>query len=314
MNRSTHAPAIPMSTRAMPNERVLSPALQAATGILDVMDVGRTHYYADAWGEWPAVVLIHSVNAAASAFEMRPIFDALKGRRRVFALDLPGFGRSERADREYTPELYAKAIERFVVDVVSPQGAPVDAVALSLSSEFLARAAHRSPGLFRSLTLLSPTGFSAKQDRGALAQSVLSRVLHLPLLSGGLFKLVTTERSIRYFLKKSFVGPVDEGLVRYAAETAAMPGAKHAPLTFLSGKLFTPHADKALYEPLTVPTTVVYDQDAYSDFDRLDAIARANPRIVGERVAPTKGMPQFEQTPRVVELIERVEARARVSA
>lgn len=52
-------------------------------------------------GEGAPVVLVHSVNAAASSFEMRPLFEGLRGERPVLAFDLPGFGRSQRGPRRY---------------------------------------------------------------------------------------------------------------------------------------------------------------------------------------------------------------------
>lgn len=290
---------------ASPSARDLPPAIGAETGRLDVMGVGGVGYYKDTSGSGPAVVLIHSINAAASAYEMRALFEAFRGRRRVFALDLPGFGRSQRGDRAYSPAMYAEAIERFIVDVASPQGEAVDAVALSLSSEFLARVAVRAPELFRSLTFLSPTGLGPSRPDGGPAGSVLRRGLQLGPLSSGVFRLLRTQPSIRYFLEKSFVGTVDEGLVRYATQSAAASGAKFAPLKFIAGDLFTPDALRSLYEPLAVPTRVIYDQDPHTRFDKLEALTRSNPRVSSHRVAPTLGMAQIERTAEVVAVIEQ---------
>jgi len=283
---------------------VLPAAIGADTGSLAVRGVGSISYYQDTGGEGPAVVLIHSINAAASSYEMRPLFEALRGRRRVFALDLPGFGRSDRAARAYTPALYADAIERFVIDVASPQGQPIDLVALSLSSEFAALTANRSPALFRSLTLLSPTGLGPPRAPGGASRGILRGVLGVGPVAAGLFRLLRTEGSIRYFLSKSFVGRPDEGLVRYALQTAAVPDAQHAPVAFVRGDLFDADAFGSLYAPLKVPTRVVYDRDAYSSFERLDALTQANAMVTAHRLAPTLGMPQFERTAEVIDLIE----------
>ncbi len=297
------------SVFAGPQHGAAAPGLPAAigadTGSLAVRGVGTLGYYQDTTGEGPAVVLLHSINAAASSYEMRPLFEALRGRRRVFALDLPGFGRSQRGARAYTPALYAEAIERFIIDVASPQGQPVDLVALSLSSEFAALAANRSPALFRALTLLSPTGLGKPRASGGAARGIFCGALGVGPVASGIFRLLHTEGSIRYFLAKSFVGRPDEGLVRYALQTAAVPEAQHAPVAFVRGDLFDADAFGSLYSPLKVPTRVVYDRDAYSSFDRLDALTQANPLISAHRVAPTLGMPQFERTAEVVELIEK---------
>ncbi|MEZ4717272.1 MAG: hypothetical protein R2851_14485 [Caldilineaceae bacterium] len=55
----------------------------------------------------------------------------------------------------------------------------------------------------------------------------------------------------------------------YAYATSHQPGARHAPLYFLSGQLFTPDALNKLYAPLTVPTLILYDQDPNISFERL---------------------------------------------
>jgi pimeloyl-ACP methyl ester carboxylesterase len=51
----------------------------------------------------PLLLLVHSVNAAGCAAEMRPLFDPAHQTRPVLGIDLPGFGISDRNDRAYTP-------------------------------------------------------------------------------------------------------------------------------------------------------------------------------------------------------------------
>jgi hypothetical protein len=41
-------------------------------------------------GEGPPLLLLHSVNAAASAAEVRPLHEHYRATRTVFSLDLPG--------------------------------------------------------------------------------------------------------------------------------------------------------------------------------------------------------------------------------
>src|SRR3712207_5691746 len=69
---------------------------------------GRLSYYVA--GEGPPLLLIHSINAAGSAYEVRPIFEPMRQRHRVFAVDLPGFGFSDRRERNYSVRLYADAV------------------------------------------------------------------------------------------------------------------------------------------------------------------------------------------------------------
>lgn len=120
---------------------------------------GRLCYYVK--GEGPPLLLLHSINAAASAAEVKPIFEHACMRYRVYAPDLPGFGFSDRSSRSYDIGLYVDAVLDMLQVIADDAGAvALDAAALSLSSEFLARAAVAQPERLRSLSLVNPTGFA----------------------------------------------------------------------------------------------------------------------------------------------------------
>ncbi len=260
---------------------------------------GWLNAYVDRSAAGRPLVLIHSVNAAASAYEMGPLFRHYRGQRPVYALDLPGYGQSNRLERDYTPQLFADAIAEFVETQV---GEPADVAALSLGCEFTARAALARPELFHSLALISPSGLGSASSGRASQQTEargiadgLHRGLAFPLWGRALFDLIASRRSIEFFLKKSFEGPVTPGLVDYGYATAHQPGAEHVPLRFIAGMLFTPDAAATLYEPLAVPTLALYDQDYFVGFDVLPQVLQANPRWQAVRIAPTRGLPHFEK-------------------
>ncbi|HEU4410700.1 MAG TPA: alpha/beta fold hydrolase [Polyangiaceae bacterium] len=271
----------------------LRKAIDADTHVIESADAGSIAYYADPSGSGPALVLVHSVNAAASSYEVKPIFEHFRGTRPVYALDLPGFGLSERADRAYTPRLYASAILHVLRQVAAKGG---HLLALSLSSEFAALAALEAPELVRSLTLIAPTGFERPGSR-PLAERLrlaVAKAAALPGLGRALFEGVVRRPVIDYFLRKVFVGEVDQGLARYAFETAHRPGAWHAPRAFLRGSLFTPDIREA-YARLREPVLVLHDRDPYGVAEEIDAFVRAHGSWRAQRVGPSQGMPQFER-------------------
>ncbi len=260
---------------------------------------GWLNAYVDRSAAGRPLVLVHSVNAAASAFEMGPLFRHYRGKRPVYALDLPGYGQSNRLQRDYTPQLFADAIVEFLASQV---GEPADVVGLSLGCEFVARAALARPDLFHSLVLISPSGLGSASSGRASQQTEargiadnLHRAFSFPLWGRALFDLIATRRSIEFFLKKSFEGPVTPGFVDYGYATAHQPGAEHVPLRFIAGLLFTPDAAMTLYQPLSVPTLVLYDQDYFVGFDALPQLLQANPHCKALRIAPTRGLPHFEK-------------------
>ncbi|NJN36979.1 MAG: alpha/beta fold hydrolase [Nitrospiraceae bacterium] len=241
-------------------------------------------------------MLLHSINAAPSTYEVKPLFEHYQGQRPVFSLDLPGFGFSERGDRPYTPEMYAAAILDFLTHI---GGEAADVVALSLSGEFVARAALAQPRpegtRFHSVTMVSPTGFGVDgatnpQDyaRRSVAFARVARFLTFPLWSGQLYRLLTTRRSIRYYLGQSFVGKPPADFVDYCYATTHQLGARFAPLVFLSGKLFTWDASQTIYAQLARPTLVIYDRDPNMRFDMLPALLSQNAHWRAVQIAPAR--------------------------
>lgn len=210
-------------------------------------------------GKGPPLLLVHSVNAAASAAEVRPLYEHFRATRTVFAPDLPGYGFSPRLDIAYTPRLMTDALHAVCAEIRRRCGAgPVDVLGVSLGCEFVARAALEQPAHWGRLALVSPTGFMGRRAwRGAPGSTRkvpgLHAVLAVPLWGGPLFRALTRPGVVRYFLERTWGAKnIDETMYRYAVATAKVPGAEHAPLHFLGAGLFS--ADiHSVYEGLQQP-------------------------------------------------------------
>lgn len=229
-------------------------SLQLACGNVTVFESGHGQ----------PLLLIHSVNAAACAAEVRPLFEHFAESRKAQALDLPGYGLSQRAPIVYTVRMMTDAVIAAAHDAFKKNGGqPIDALALSLSTEFLARAAAEQPHLFNRLVMVSPTGFRGMRALRGQAGStrympLLDRVLRGPGWGGALFRGLTRPSVIRYFLKRTWGSEsIDETLWAYDVLTTRQPNAEHAPLSFLSGGLFS--ADiHAVYDQLALPILMTH--------------------------------------------------------
>lgn len=278
----------------------LPPALHAERRQFALNGFGQVSYYVDESGQPNRpLVLVHSINAAASAFEMRPLFEHYRGQRPVYVLDLPGYGASDRPARRYTPDLYVAALLAFLNRELS---APADVIAFSLGCEFAAAAALAHPDRVRSLALLSPSGFSAQSPPPA-SDGVYAAVSS-PIWAQGLFDALVTRPSIRYFLGRSFVMQPPIDFMDYAYITARQPGARHAPISFVSGQLFSADIVDRVYNRVAVPTLVLYDKDANVSFDRLPAVLTVNPYWQAQRITPTMGLPHWDALPKTVAALD----------
>ncbi len=300
---ATAAAWMAYSALAIEHDRDLPPALPGAQFGIDT-GAGRVTVYSDGPREGAPLLLVHSVNAAASSYEVRPLYLRYRATRPVYAIDLPGFGLSERRRQVYTPRLMVDALHAAIAEIRSRhQGAPVDAMGLSLSCEYLARTAIERPGSLRSLGLISPTGFDrslagegkAQSDRGnRFALDAVS----IPLWSQALFDLVVSRPSMRYFLNKTWGSKrIDEGLLDYGYASAHRPGAQHAVWSFLAGYLFANDVTR-IYRLLDLPIWTVHGI-------RGDFVDYRYERQIEDRpnwtlaVLETGAFPHFEQLERL---------------
>jgi pimeloyl-ACP methyl ester carboxylesterase len=250
-------------------------------------------------GVGPPLLLVHSVNAAASAAEVRPLYDHFRASRQVFAIDLPGYGRSDRSDRAYTPRLMTDALHAVAANIRQRcRDAKLDALAVSLGCEFLARAAAEAPAHWGRLALVSPTGFNGTRSwRGAAGSTRavpgLHRVLSHPLWAAALFRALTRPGVVRYFLKRTWGGPViDETMWRDAVAVARAPGARFAPLHFLSGGLFSADVHD-VYDAVRSPVWACHGvRGDFTDYRGMAVV----PACAGwqRTVYPTGALPYFE--------------------
>jgi pimeloyl-ACP methyl ester carboxylesterase len=283
-------------------EFALHPAVAGERHTLRARRAGHISWYQD--GPPPArgcapLLLIHGISAASSAFDMKPLYDHYRRHRCVYALDLPGFGFSARVDRHYNPRLMTDAIHELLEHIrQSYVYAPVDAVALSLSCEFLARAAVENSAAFRSLAFISPTGLEKPMLRDGRAGSTLEKrwlrdFSRRSRWRRPLYDLLTRPASVRFFLQRAFGSRrVDPGLVDYDVALSRQAGAEFAPMHFLAGSLFSGDSGR-LYRGLKRPVWLTHGtRGAFSNLPGIAALSdRPNWTIEGLQ---SGAMPQWE--------------------
>jgi len=269
---------------------------------------GAVHYTVKGQGE--PLLLVHGIYAAASSYEYRNVFDLLAQRYRVYALDLLGFGLSERPPVVYTPQLYIELIEDFARQVVGAADHPISVLASSLGAAFTLRAAAERPQLFQRLALIEPTGIEALTGQSDTpARRFWRGFLRTPLLGEGIYNLLVSRPSIRYYLQTQAYGNrevVSDDMLDHYYTTGHQPGGRFAPASFVSGALNTPTREAfAMLTERGLPLLLIWgESDRFSPLARLRAFRQIAP-AVDVRIFSSGGLPQ-EECPQ--EFVEQVSA------
>jgi len=195
---------------------------------------GRVRYYMKGSGQ--PLLLVHGIYAGASAYEWRHNFDALAQDYRVYAVDLLGFGLSDKPNVPYSANLYVRLIEDFMREVI---GEPTMICASSLSAAFAVAAQPITP-MARKLALICPTGMLRLRDPHAPAGRITEKVLKTPVYGKSIYNTLTSTAGIRYYLKNEvYMDPthITNEVVNYIYAVAHQPGAHYAVRAFIAGKL-----------------------------------------------------------------------------
>ncbi|HEV3471167.1 MAG TPA: alpha/beta fold hydrolase [Pyrinomonadaceae bacterium] len=246
----------------------------------------------------PPVVFVHAVGAGARSFMWRRNFEPASRHSRAYAVDLLGFGYSDKpATAPYSADLYVALLKDFLRDVV---GRPAGVVAHSLSAAYAARAAAESPELVDSLLLVSPTGAGGASARPGMTGAAFYGLLHSPVLGTSFYNAMTSERGLRdyarqqLFYNKRFATP---RLVAHYYAVSHLPGAQHAVTAYLSGYLNTDIRET--FERLRQPTTLAWGrQDTANPIEHAGHLLRLNPRARLELFDRCRQMPQEEHADR----------------
>jgi pimeloyl-ACP methyl ester carboxylesterase len=260
------------------------------------------------------LVFVHGVGAGASCFMWRRNFDALARDFRVYALDLLGFGLSDKpASAPYSADLYVELIADFIREVA---GAPASLVASSLGAAYSVTVAFEQPELVDSLVLIAPTGTGGNlRARPGMTGAAFYGLLQSPVLGTSFYNAIASERSIRDYARKELFydrrRATDRLVAQYYA-TSHQPGAQHAIAAFLAGYLNTD--TRASFAGLQQAVTLVWGkQDETNAIEHAAFLLSLNPRAGLEIFDHCRMMPQEEHPERFNALV-RSKLQPRVAA
>jgi pimeloyl-ACP methyl ester carboxylesterase len=261
----------------------------------------------------PPLVFVHGIGAGASSFMWRRNFDDLARDFRVYALDLLGFGFSDKpAGAPYSADLYVELIADFVREIA---GEAAHIVASSLSAAYSIRVADEQPELVKSLVLIAPTGAGNLSARPGMTGAAFYGLLQSPVLGTSFYNVIASERSIRDYARKELFYDRRRATPRLVAQyyaTSHQPGAQHAIAAFLSGYLNTDTSES--FARLRQPVTLVWGkQDETNPLEHAAFLLSQNSRAGLEIFDRCRMMPQEEQPEKFNALI-RHKLGARIAA
>lgn len=236
---------------------------------------GQTIYHeGGATAQKPTLVFVHNVGVGASSYDWSKVYPALVAEHRVLALDLLGFGESERPKVKLTAADYAAALSEFVEGVCGDETRKPVIIARGLGAGFAALMAAQHPEVAARLILWMPSG----RAHVPLWLNAASRV---PTLNRFIYRNKLARRATirqRFAAPGAFVDPasVTTEMVEMHAICAQQYQADYAIFRLLQGRMsFDLEARwRELRTPVTLLVPSLLSEQSSGQAARLQA---ANP-------------------------------------
>lgn len=258
-------------------------------------------------GEGDAIVFLHSIHAAAWNAEWRRTVPQLAGYR-CLALDLLGFGASDRLAVHYSAQLYLQLVHDFLIEVVRE---PALLVGSSLGGTYAIAIAADHPQLARGVVAIGPAGVSRLIHQGGAGFGAIETLFRAPALGRLFFSALVSRPSIRFFLKDIYAGGLDEEAETLYWQSANQPNARYAPAAFVGMQLNWDIRERLAHVecPLLIAWGTKASQTPYRE--HTEVLARA-PRA--EFAAfPSGDLPHEETADQFVAVLREFAARTAVA-
>ncbi|MGY1779200.1 alpha/beta fold hydrolase [Geodermatophilus sp. SYSU D01036] len=287
--------------------------MDEAPGTSRTVDLGGPVHVVDYGGadDGPAVVLVHGLGGSHGNWDL--LAPLLTPSARVWALDLPGFGRSEPGERRATVPANVAVLQRFLREVV---GEPAVLVGNSMGGMVSLFTAAAAPDLVRGLVLLDPALPGGRRRLDPLVAATFA-LYALPRVGERFLALRRTRSTpltrVRSMLQLVGVDPdelptpVVDRAVRQLEQREDVAGMDRAFLTAARSLLWIladPRRYRSVMARVATPVLLVHgDRDRLVPVDAAREVARAHPGWRYEELAGVGHVPQLQVPDRLAGLV-----------
>lgn len=221
---------------------------------------GQTIYYTKAGSqpEKPPILLVHGFGASTDHW--RKNIAQLQQDFEVWAIDLLGFGRSAKANLEYSADLWRDQLYDFITTVIRK---PVVLAGNSLGGYVSLCVAAQYPSSVAGLILLNSAGPFTEaqiQQKPSIIQNLIRYILQQSWASFFLFQFVRNRANIRKTLAKVYVdqSAITDQLVEDIYRPSCDPGAAQV----FAAVFKNPHGEKVdvLLQQMQCPLLMLWGE------------------------------------------------------
>lgn len=254
-------------------------------------------------GHGDPLLLIHDLYPSSSSAEWNEVIEDLSQSHTVYAIDLPGCGRSAKPHITYVNYFYTQLLSDFVTNVIQE---PTAVTATGISSSFATMAAHLYPDNFTKLTFINPQSPSQLAMIPSNTAKFTKSIMNCPILGTFLYYIFCSENEIEYnFTEEYFYNPflVSSKVMHTYYESAHWnQGSGRFLLASLHGNYINANVNLA-FSSLTQDTQLIFGKELANAENIAASYQKLNPVIKVSYISKTKMLPHLEAPAKFLSLL-----------
>ena len=222
----------------------------------------------------------------------------------MYAVDLLGYGLSDKPNITYTSYLYVQSIIDFIKNVI---GKKTDILATGDSSSIAVMCAHNDGEVIDRIVLINPQSINQLNRIPSKRTKLLKLLIDTPVLGTFVYNMLTTKEAFRkLFAEKYFYnsGMISEGILEAYREASHQPDC-NAKYTFASymGRYMNTNVVHALKQ-IDHSIYVIYGTEKIDNQTTIDTYLSYNQSIEAFPISYTRQYPHLERSKAVLDQLK----------
>lgn len=251
------------------------------------------------------ILLIHDLHPASSSVEWSLVLKRLEKKYKVYCIDLPGCGRSDKPAITYTNYFFVQLINDFVKDIIKEK---TTLVATGASASFSIMTNIMNPENFAKVIVINPESISELMLQPNKRKNIYKNILDFPIFGTFLYNIEMKEKNIANKLQynnysNSHNIPATITNMYYEAAHLGNEKGRHL-LSSIRGNYTSVNIGHAISKIDNL--SIISSKDRIENMKIVDEYTKLNSKTDSISISGSKYLPQLEVPERFCDILNKL--------
>jgi len=303
---------VTLSTLTAITMHIINKVICSFSSVKNKLSGSENHYYEWRFGKirytkngsGSPLLLIHDLTAGSCQYEYHKIIHELSKSHEVYAIDLLGYGLSDKPNMTYTNYMYVELINDFIKTII---GRKTDIIASGDAVPIAVMSCHNDEKLINKMIFINPQSLYQSNVIPSKQTKLLKFLFEIPIIGTFIFNLLTTKEHFEKDFKEKYIynqsSICEEDLDAYLEAAHLDDSSSRFSFASYIGKYTNTNIIHALKEINN--SIYIIGGDKKDDISKIiDNYIYYNIAIESSYIKDTKHLPQLEQPEELLKQIE----------